>query len=920
MNDNKHTDRVSNAQERAYPTELRTPETARLDARRETLGIAVAAPTIGFALSGGGIRSATFCLGIFQALAKAKQIRRIDFLSTVSGGGYFGAFLGRLITRGIDPADGIDGALHPDTPSVRLSPDKPGTAGGHIIKPVVWLLRNGNYMAPGGGSDVLGLLTNALRNLLTPHVLVAANVLLLALLLRAVEHGLAVWSFSSTWLGRLPSVGPLLSKATGGLLAASPVFDVLPVLAVLLLPPAAGYWLIERHHRESRNPATQAGWLVLASAYVMLLLWLASFDGWSPGSGVMLAFAVVGAVALSGLLAMRHVTSRQDGLDWRERPSAESLHATGEARNRLGNLFGTAVLAIVGVAMLGAIDGMGLAIYQTTLDAPNRGWWGGLITLFAPLALRFTSFNVLIGKVLGSATHRYELPVGTLVALFGFAAWVTVGVLLCALSQGIAHGFSGAKGPASIDAAVLYLSIVLLLLVTTLFARTWAFINRSSHATVYAARLVRTFLGASNPKRHGSPHQADGAGATSTARSINDPLQDDDSNMRDYYRTLSEHGGPLHLINVTINKTASLTRKSVDRDRKGIGMAVGPCGLSAGIRHHAILKDQDVQGDAEWHVPIEPVPLPPPDRTSMFAHDPNVLPASQNAPVEVERLTLGQWMAISGAAVSTGLGSRTTLGLSLALSFANLRLGYWWDSGRRVNIPWSHRLRLLFPVQAHLLDEILGRFVGPEERHWYLSDGGHFENTGGYELIRRRLDLIVVIDAEEDPTYACSGFAGLVRKARLDFGAEITVLARDDIRCAFPSLPDVFGSLDELSPPAGKAHSARRAVLAKLTYADELPASPHWLLYVKPTLDGTEPADLREYRALHPTFPQQPTADQMFDEGQWESYRKLGECVGDAVFAGSRTVDILLGEPRTRPSTAGTRDTSNSPDCPVGFP
>ena len=66
---------------------------------------------IGFGLSGGGIRSATFCLGIFQGLAKQQLpqaraddaaktlLSKIDYLSTVSGGGFFGAFYGRLFTR-----------------------------------------------------------------------------------------------------------------------------------------------------------------------------------------------------------------------------------------------------------------------------------------------------------------------------------------------------------------------------------------------------------------------------------------------------------------------------------------------------------------------------------------------------------------------------------------------------------------------------------------------------------------------------------------------------------------------------------------------------------------------------------------------------------------------------------------------------
>jgi len=62
-------------------------------------------------------------------------------------------------------------------------------------------------------------------------------------------------------------------------------------------------------------------------------------------------------------------------------------------------------------------------------------------------------------------------------------------------------------------------------------------------------------------------------------------------------------------------------------------------------------------------------------------------------------------------------------------------------------------LSFAFPVQVCLLDEFLARFPGTARKHWYLSDGGHFENLGGYELIRRRRPLIVIVDAEQDADF-----------------------------------------------------------------------------------------------------------------------------------------------------------------------
>jgi hypothetical protein len=67
-------------------------------------------------------------------------------------------------------------------------------------------------------------------------------------------------------------------------------------------------------------------------------------------------------------------------------------------------------------------------------------------------------------------------------------------------------------------------------------------------------------------------------------------------------------------------------------------------------------------------------------------------------------------------------------------------------------------------------------FMAPRRRRWRLSEGGNFENLGGDELIRRRLPLIGIIGADADPNYGFKDVANLVRKARLDFDAEITFL------------------------------------------------------------------------------------------------------------------------------------------------
>ena len=161
--------------ERVYPADLRAAELACLKRRRERAksieyqpatpeapaANAPATPatlpedTIGVALSGGGIRSATFSLGILQALAARGLLRRIDFLSTVSGGGYVGAFLGALIQR--PESLQANGPIGID----RAERDLRSPAS----EPLRWLRDHGRYMSPNGAGDEIIAGAVYLRNL-----------------------------------------------------------------------------------------------------------------------------------------------------------------------------------------------------------------------------------------------------------------------------------------------------------------------------------------------------------------------------------------------------------------------------------------------------------------------------------------------------------------------------------------------------------------------------------------------------------------------------------------------------------------------------------------------------------------------------------------------------------------------------------
>jgi hypothetical protein len=145
-----------------------------------------------------------------------------------------------------------------------------------------------------------------------------------------------------------------------------------------------------------------------------------------------------------------------------------------------------------------------------------------------------------------------------------------------------------------------------------------------------------------------------------------------------------------------------------------------------------------------------------------------------------------------------------------------------------------------------------------------LSDGGHFENMGLYELIRRRCRFIIVSDAQEDEKFKLEGIGGAIRKCRVDFGVAIDL------------------NLEALRPLGDQALSRFHYSVGTVTYPGEAECGK--LIYIKATVTGDEPLDVIEFREQHKEFPHTPTADQFFDELHFESYRALGQHTAKQIF------------------------------------
>jgi hypothetical protein len=148
-----------------------------------------------------------------------------------------------------------------------------------------------------------------------------------------------------------------------------------------------------------------------------------------------------------------------------------------------------------------------------------------------------------------------------------------------------------------------------------------------------------------------------------------------------------------------------------------------------------------------------------------------------------------------------------------------------------------------------------------EKRRWVnLSDGGHIENLATIELLRRRCKFIVIGDSEADALMHFNGLATLIRTARIDLGIHIDI------------------NLDELRLNADR-HSEGHMAIGQIIYPGEQERG--YLLYLKSSCTGDEDEVVGEYRQRSPDFPHESTADQFFNEGQFEAYRALGEHIGE---------------------------------------
>jgi hypothetical protein len=816
---------------------------------------------MGLAFSGGGIRSATFNLGVLQTMAHLGLLRRVDYLSTVSGGGYIGSWLHAWVKR--------EGG---DIRNVESKLDVPPGAVVHEPRQVSWLRQYSNYLTPRIGllsADTMAGVSTWLRNVLLNQVILGAlglAVLCLPWLLFMLMPG---WREGLAFTSMLASGAALLLLAIGiGVMETRAIQRDAPPdrsLAACSEPPS-------RRQRASVVIACAASGALLIGLVLPFALEMGMEQAFQR-----LLLVVLGPPAV--LVALLLGVALGIGMAGRK-----LREASREWWSRAGGILLTMLLgwlALTGVALLGS--------YMLRYVDAWVGAMGGIIWLATTLA------GVILGRSPATSNERGNTKNGWKNRIATIAPWVFAAgmlILLSLLLHTAAIKFGGASGiqvcnptpsksdpglraayhfnletgdvlqvkPAPGCSLAIYAQQAEQAVSKAPFFLLWPIglwllayllgrrvdINVFAFHMFYRNRLERCYLGASNPKRRANPFSG---------------LDMSDSPRLD---ELKHHGHvqrPYPLINTALNIARS--KNLAWQERKAASFLFTPefCGYQL-----------PASGDAgiAAYQKTEQF-LAPPQQASM-------------AQAKSGWLALGTPMTISGAAASPNAGYHTNPATAFLMTVFNVRLGWWIQNTRKLE-NWIKP----GPGQSigYLLKELLANTRDSDD-FVYVSDGGHFENLGIYELVRRRCRYIIACDAGCDPNYTFEDLGNAIRKCQIDLGIEISI----DPAAIVPD------------PKTGR--SLFHCAVGTIHYEQRDPvATPGYLLYIKSSLSGNEPTDIKQYQAENSAFPHESTGDQWYSESQFESYRKLGQHVAEQVLQQARDDAAQHSRTASRQSTTG---------------
>jgi hypothetical protein len=902
----------------------------------ETKQIEVMTLRSALCLSGGGIRSATFNLGLLQGLARHGLLDKFDYLSTVSGGGFIGSWLSAWKHRcGLD---GVIGELSkkPESP---LVPDP---------KPVEHLRVYSNYLSPQPGllsADTWTLIATLLRNLLLNWLVfvpVLMGLLLLPRMWAAIvlnsRHDPSMAMRLSWWIGFLAAVVALSYIGLNLPSSEEPLSShdatskrkqykvrqgpfIIGCLIWLIISAAALSIYLWKWHLLDCEPIswwsiTKFAWMIMALPWILcgVKLWWITRKKRPPRFWTFL-FAATLLIALVqiiiGYLAAAAVTV-----------ILPRFYDYG----LIYSIFSTPLVLI-----LMGIEGVLIAGLTSRLTKDSdQEWWAraGAWVLIVAVAWSLVHLLVLYGpKVLLTLETTYInlRDSGSLRNLqwddWAKLAATALGVLSGAIT--LVGGFSS-KTPANskeaqrsgtsglllavltqVLAPVFLAFLIILLSLGTnwlLISRPFQFFNRvfyqelpypishlsAWHTTLiedttfrvllvlFAAitlvglgmgrlistnifslqymwrnRIIRAYLGASHKDRNPNPF---------TNFDTHDNIHMYELWPQPIPELNPSNGTPeghkskklFHVLNMALNLTGG--EKLQWQDRKAESFTVSP--LHAGSYWLGYRRSAHYGGK--------------------------------------DGITLGASAAISGAFVSPNMGyMMNSAVVRFLMALFNVRFGFWLGNPgpagdkvnlleRLLNIPlrlFGSKLEPPFRMDSPRLSvspffsEAVGN-IDDKSSYVYLSDGGHFENLGLYEMVLRRCRFIVVCDATTDPDYSFESLAMSIRQIRVDLGVPIDI---PELAVGVPSqnLKNKYCAIGKIRYSCVDRGSADAD--ARDEDFDGI------LVFIKPSLIGQEPRDVINYWQGRSSFPQEIITDQWFSEAQFESYRALGSYMIDAI-------------------------------------
>lgn len=928
---------------------------------------------LGLAISGGGIRSATFGLGVVQSLASRGILEHLDYLSTVSGGGYIGSWLVSWIRReqpkpeeDSDPCAGRVAAQRFQRVVSKLQGKSAEEA-----PEIAFLRMYSNYLTPRVSffsADTWVVAAIWARNTLLNLAILVALFAVIDLLIR----GAGVFAFQHVWPEPDAEWAPAILCAV-------------PLIPMVLLVG----WNLWRNStialrskppkkRQGESSATVVTWfcLFLLVSAIAYSFWLASahrlFISDTLWSALRANFIVLWAAYLFFQLCTRlydcHIAKQKQT---RGDPS--------DAKPRFGDRVGAAVPYVFGPAGAGFVTAALLLVVASVFDAvypqgsePGRAWfvltWGPAMVL-ATFVLGMIVHIGLMGRDLPEASREWLGRLRGLLVIYTILWIIIVGisiygpwlVALIGVSSGAALAslgtgwivstaaglFAGSSGKTSgkpdatgkprfsiwevvarVGPYIFMFGFMLLVAFGThailvhnlevqperpahstvekydlkiangnirltrdqtrvgdtgfqwLLDRYWpqmtatkflvsntghrwllsgllplfilllvaggllawrVDINVFSMHNFYKNRLVRCYLGASR-RRHRKPNQFTG-------------FDDFDDTVLENFRTTEGYYGPYPILNAALNVTSGGKLQYQERRAESFIFTPFFSGFSAEtVVDEMRLGDKTDKTLASFQPEEERI------GNIVGAAGQACALAYRRSDVAGGGVKLGTAMAISGAAVNPNMGYHTSTPVSFLLTVFNVRLGWWFGN------PLKKTFRSPGPQLGlkYMLRELFG-LANANSSYVNLSDGGHFDNMGIYELARRRCRYIICCDGEQDGDLTFGGIGNAIRKCRTDLGV--------DIDLPITPLQKVNGL------------SSAHCVVGKIKYRD---APDGYLLYLKATLTGDEATDVLEYHARQPQFPHQSTGDQWFDESQFESYRALGQHIGEKALGSLR--------------------------------